>query len=363
MADSNLHVAVDGRELLGKPTGVGRYLSEVLRVWAADPENVRVTLIVPDSPDPAARTIGGSLEWHVAASSSRGTRWEQTRLPRAIAAIRPDVVLAPGYTAPLLTRTPMAVVIYDVSFFARPEWFSTREGLRRRILTTAGARRARAVVTISEFSRSEIVRYLGVSRDRITIAPPGSPPLTPDDGRARPPVVFYAGSLFNRRHPEDMLAAFRLVRDQLPEARLVLAGENRTHPRVDLAALSTSLGLADAVEWHDYVDDATLTALYAQAGVFLFLSDYEGFGITPLEALAHHVPPVVLDLPISREVYGDGAVRVPLDRRAIADAILLLLRDPSARTRVLTAGKDRLAHYQWPRTAATILDVLRSIAA
>ena len=363
MGDRALHVAVDGRELLGKPTGVGRYLSEILRVWAAMSDGPRVTVVVPESPAPAVTAIGDSLEWHVTASRSRGTRWEQTRLPRAISAIGPDVFLAPGNTAPLLTRYPMAAIIYDVSFFARPEWFSARDGLRRRVLTKAAARRSKAVVTISEFSRSEIARYLGVDGGRVTIAPPGAPPLRPEDGRARPPLVLYAGSLFNRRHPEDMLAAFRLVRDELPSARLVLVGDNRTRPHIDPLAIAAALGVSDAVEWRAYVDDATLDRLYDEAGAFLFLSDYEGFGITPLEALAHHVPPVVLDLPISREVYGDGAVRVAAEPRAIANAILRLLTDPAERGRVLAAGRDRLAHYQWSTTAATVLDVLRRIAA
>jgi glycosyltransferase involved in cell wall biosynthesis len=283
VGDRALHVAVDGRELLGKPTGVGRYLSEILRVWAAMSDGPRVTVVVPESPAPAVTAIGDSLEWHVTASRSRGTRWEQTRLPRAISAIGPDVFLAPGNTAPLLTRYPMAAIIYDVSFFARPEWFSARDGLRRRVLTKAAARRSKAVVTISEFSRSEIARYLGVDGGRVTIAPPGAPPLRPEDGRARPPLVLYAGSLFNRRHPEDMLAAFRLVRDELPSARLVLVGDNRTRPHIDPLAIAAALGVSDAVEWRAYVDDATLDRLYDEAGAFLFLSDYEGFGITPLE--------------------------------------------------------------------------------
>jgi len=71
----------------------------------------------------------------------------------------------------------------------------------------------------------------------------------------------------------------------------------------------------------------------------------------------------VLDLPISREVYGDGALRVAAEPRAIANAILRLLTDPAERGRVLAAGRDRLAHYQWSTTAATVLDVLRRIAA
>src|SRR5258708_3314092 len=104
-----------------------------------------------------------------------GTWWQQVTLPAAARADRVDVLFAPQYSAPVFLNIPTVVVIYDVSFAAHPEWFRTREGIRLRTLSRLAARRARAVVTISRFSRREIVEHLGVPESRIHVIPPGIP--------------------------------------------------------------------------------------------------------------------------------------------------------------------------------------------
>jgi alpha-1,3-rhamnosyl/mannosyltransferase len=116
------------------------------------------------------------------------------------------------------------------------------------------------------------------------------------------------------------------------------------------------------VNWREYVNDADLDRLYASARVFAFLSDYEGFAMTPMEALAHGVPSVLIDTPVAREVYGDGAVLVPLDTRAIATALDGLLHDAARRDGTLAAGRGRLGLLSWARTASTVLKALEAAA-
>ena len=94
-------------------------------------------------------------------------------MPGALRRERPDVFFAPGYTAPLTVAAPLVLTIHDVSFFAHPEWFSFREGLRRRLLTAWSARRARRVITDTEFSRAEIRRHIGIADDRTRVIPLG----------------------------------------------------------------------------------------------------------------------------------------------------------------------------------------------
>jgi glycosyltransferase involved in cell wall biosynthesis len=361
MADRALRIAIDGRELGRRPTGVGRYLLEVLRRWAAHPAH-RFIVIVPEEPTPALRALGPSISWRVEPAAVAGTAWEQWRLPRALRRERPDVLFAPAYTAPLWSPVPCVLAVYDVSYCAHPEWFGRREGLRRRWLTRAAARRASAVVTISEFSRSEIHRYLDVAPERVVLAPPGAPaaPVLPDE--RRPPVVLYVGSLFGRRHVPEMIEAFARVRAVVPGARFVLVGDNRTAPPLDPRALAAAAGVAGSVEWREYVGDAELSALYRTAGVFLFLSDYEGFAMTPLEALAHGVPPVLQDTAVSREVYGEAAALVPPQPDAVASALLRMLSDDAARASVLAAGRARLATYSWDATARRVLQAIEEAA-
>jgi glycosyltransferase involved in cell wall biosynthesis len=363
MDSAPLHIGIDGRELLGQPTGVGRYLREVLRVWSAPDFPHRLTVFVPAPPPAELTALGPRVTGQVESGRGSGTVWEQLHLARAIRRAHVDVFFAAGYTAPLRLSCPSVVAVYDVSFWAHPEWFPPREGFRRRWVTRFAARRAARVITISAFSASELARFLGVPSSRIDLAPPGAPArLDRAGGPPREPLVLYVGSIFARRHIPDLLQAFAVVVRRVPEARLVLVGDNRTRPALDLAARIDALGLASRVEWRRYAPDADLEALYARARVFAFLSDYEGFAMTPLEALAHGVPSVLLETPVAREVYGEAAALVPLDHAAIADALLDLLTNDARRAAHLAAGDARLAAYAWTDTAAVIRRALEEAA-
>jgi glycosyltransferase involved in cell wall biosynthesis len=364
VADRRLHIAIDGRELVGRPTGVGRYLGQIMRQWAQGPDRHRYTVVLPAEPPADLRSLGPRFAWHVEPAAVAGTWWEQLRLPRVLARERPDVLFAPGYTAPLRARCPVVLAVYDVSFFAHPEWFGRREGARRRWLTRAAARRASAVVTISEFSRDEIERYVGVGRERIVLAPPGANAVDRPDGARRSPLVLYVGSLFGRRHVPDTIRAFASAAAQVPDARLVLVGDNRTAPRIDPLAIAAEAGAAGRVEWRAYVNDNDLDDLYQSARVFVFLSDYEGFGMTPLEALAHGVPAILLDTPVNREVYADGAIRVPPAsiQAGAAAALIRLLTDDAAHASALSAGRARLSAFSWARSADAITRALEAAA-
>jgi glycosyltransferase involved in cell wall biosynthesis len=354
-----LHIGVDGRELMGHATGVGRYIVEVLRAWAADPAFPhRVTVVVPGEPKPALRALGDRVTWHIEPNEHAGTWWEQTRLPGALSRSGVDVLFAAGYTAPIRRACPFVVAMYDVSFFAHPEWFRVREGARRRWLSRLAAKRASSVITISEFSAGEIVRWIGIPRDRVRIAAPGSPPPGNLPAKTRAALVLFVGSLFNRRHIPDLLQAFALTLSRVPDARLVLVGDNRTNPPIDPLAIADDLGIASRVDWRRYVSDAELEALYRDARVFAFLSDYEGFAMTPMEAIALGTPPVLLDTPIAREVYGDAAVLVTADPGEIAGALVRLLTDDQAHAQLTAAGRRRLAAYSWTRTAGVVRQAL-----
>jgi glycosyltransferase involved in cell wall biosynthesis len=351
-----LHIGVDGRELVGRPTGVGRYLIGILRAWSADPAFPhRVTLFLPAPPPDAVKALGPRFGVQVELAARAGTLWEQTRLPAAAARANVDVFFAAGYTGPLRLKCPFVVAVYDVSFFAHREWFPWRQGVRRRWLTRAAAKRASAVVTISEFSANEVVRWLGIARQRIRVAPPGSPERMPAPAAAdRGQVVLFVGSLLNRRRLPELIQGFALAAARLPNARLVLVGDNRAHPPIDPRALAAAWRVGHRVEWREYATDAELQALYSSARVFAFLSDYEGFAMTPLEAMAHGTPAVLLDTPVAREIYGDAARLVPPDPARIGDALAVLLSDDAAHAKLVSAGGACLARYSWSRSAAIV---------
>ena len=147
------------------------------------------------------------------------------------------------------------------------------------------------------------------------------------------------------------------------EIRLEIVGDNRTFPRQDLEAIARGAGVADRTAIRSYVSDDTLAALYARAGAFVFLSDYEGFGLTPLEALSCGVPIVVGDTPVAREVYGDAARYVGTsDVAAAAAALEAMLFDEGARQALLSRAPGILGRYSWARAGRETLDVLLEAA-
>jgi glycosyltransferase involved in cell wall biosynthesis len=359
-----LRIGIDARELLGATTGVGRYLGELLQRWTARPDSHRRTFVLY-TPKRLPLTLSpGTFELRLI-GRGRGTLWEQTYLRRAVRQEPLDVFFAPAYTAPLGLRVPLAVTIHDISFVAHPEWFRTREGFRRRWLTRRAAAAASIVFTDSEFSRREIEARLSTDPARIDVIPPGvSPPArkraTPI---AREPLVLFVGSLFNRRRLPDLIAAFARATSDLPHARLAIVGDNRTWPKQNLAADAAAHGVAKRTLFKRYVSDTELADLYARASVFAFLSEYEGFGLTPLEALSYGVPPVVGDTPVAREIYGNAAEFVPIgDVTQTASAIRRFLIDPPCATPLLLRAPSILERYSWDRAADRTLEHLERIA-
>jgi glycosyltransferase involved in cell wall biosynthesis len=262
----------------------------------------------------------------------------------------------------------MVLTIHDVSFAAHPEWFSWREGTRRRLLTTLAARRAARVLTVSDFSKGEIARHLGVANDKVDVIYSGVTPLADHEGSPRSdhdrrePLVIYVGSVFNRRHVPELIEGFARLASGHQDTRMEIVGDNRTHPRLDLEAIIARSQAAAQVRLRSYVPDAELASLYARASALVFLSDYEGFGFTPLEALAAGIPVIVLDTPVAREIYGPAAVYLKTpDPALIETALARVLFDETERDRLLSAAAAVLPRYSWTECARRTLQALITV--
>ena len=342
-----MRIAIDARELHGKPTGVGRFLGELLDAWKTMPEaqGHEFILLAPER-----------------ATSGGGTLWEQTALPRLARDAEADVLFAPGYSGPVLPPVPMVLAIHDVSFAAHPEWFAWREGARRRTAVQLAARAATRVITISQFSKREIVAHLGIETEKIVVVYPGVADLSSAARTLRdraPATILFVGSIFNRRHVPELINGFARLARIHPELHLEIVGDNRTSPHVDLEAVIPSTALSDRIHVRSYVPDDELRTLYGNSAAFVFLSEYEGFGLTPLEALASGLPVLLLDTPVAREICGDAALYVARpDPILIEAALSTLLFDAAERERILDEGRRVLARYSWTDCARGVLNVL-----
>lgn len=342
-----MKIAIDARELHDKPTGVGRLIRKLLDEWSGM-STAHAHEFICLAPTPH--------------TSTRGTLWEQLVLPRLVRAACADVLFAPAYSGPLLSPVPMVVAIHDVSFAAHPEWFAWREGARRRTTARLAARAAARIITISEFSKREIMAHLGVDASKISVAYPGVTAFTNTrraEGSTPGGTVLCVGSILNRRHVPELIDGFARVANGRPEMRLDIVGDNRTTPRVDLHELIRRTGMADRIHLRSYVSDDELRQLYTEASAFVFLSEYEGFGLTPLEALAAGLPVLLLDTPVAREVYGDAATYVARpDPALVATGLHAALFDVGERERARHAAMRVLSRYSWATFAEQVLKVL-----
>jgi glycosyltransferase involved in cell wall biosynthesis len=287
--------------------------------------------------------------------------WEQLVLPGLIRQSRANVLFAPAYTAPLTSPVPVVLTVHDVSFVAHPEWFSWREGVRRRVMTKASARRAARVLTQSDFTKREAVRYLGLDQSRVDVIYLGTTTLRTQ--ATREPLVLYVGSLFNRRHIPELIEGFSQLAATHPTARLEIVGDNRTLPAIDVDALIARSCARDRIRARHYVSDAELSALYARASVFAFLSEYEGLG-------SHHSRRWRAESRWScsrRRSHGKSTARRLSTSRSpepsmIATALERVLVDQTVRHRLVEAGRAQVERYSWDECARRTLQVLLACA-
>jgi glycosyltransferase involved in cell wall biosynthesis len=294
-----------------------------------------------------------------------GHLWEQAVLP--LAARRARLILSPANLAPLAAGARNVIVIHDVAALRRPEAYGSLYVAYQRRLLPALARRARRVVTVSQFARGEILELLGPPPERVEVVPNGvdarfSPDADPGPARARHgltrPYVLTVGTRSARKNLGALGESGRRLGQRGIE--LVAAGSGRGYLRggePKLAGRDPSGADGGATRPLGYVDDDLLPGLYAGALALAVPSLHEGFGLPCLEAMACGVPVVAARRGALPETCGDAAVLVEPDPEALAEGLLRVVEDSALRERLVTSGRERAAAFTWERTAE-LTDVL-----
>jgi glycosyltransferase involved in cell wall biosynthesis len=356
-----LHVSLVAL-IAGGRSGVPRYaaaLSRALDEVAGEFEGLALTLLTT----PAGADAIGARALRVRrvslASGAPSAGAGRVVLEQILAATaRADLLHFFDVNGPLLAPwRGFTMTIHDASVVRR---LRPRRHDYKRLVWPWAMRRARAVVAVSQFAHDEAIRLLSGDPGRIVVARSG-PGFLADargDGAAEAtdgtPYLLYVGNITAAKNLRFLVRAF----DQANlAARLVLAG-----PRVDgFEELRDEIDRTVARErivLTEHVSDAELDRLYRGAVALVLPSRYEGFGFTPLEAMARGCPVVASDIPAIREISGDGALLVPLDDVAAwARAMQLVSADTSFRDELRRRGADVVSRYSWAETARAVCRV------
>jgi glycosyltransferase involved in cell wall biosynthesis len=399
-----VRIAVDGRALRpGAPhqRGVARYLRCLLEepALAGPDDEYAVVVAGAGDPEPVAapgvsfvrRRVPGRLLFGAAALAGR------PRLDRLAGGCDVAWIPAPAPVA-LSPEVPLVLTLHDLSFEHGPD-FGRYERLWHRLAKPAQlARRAARVICPSGAVREAALERWGLAPERVSVvrsgagaparapggagggssaAPPaGSSAAPPAGSSAAPPAgacaappaapsaalppgvaapyVLAVGALEPRKLPGVLVEAHRLARSRGLRAGLVFAGDGPLRGELERSH-ATVLG---------HVPDSVLEGLYTAALALACVSRDEGFGFTPVEAIARGTPVVVADLPVFEETLGAGALRVPpADAAALADALLRLESEPGLPERLVAAGRESVAALSWERAARETRAILAEAAA
>lgn len=343
-------LAINGRFLAQRTTGVQRFATEVVRALAAQADRRKLRLLLPsDATNP--------FDLPATTGRQRGQSFEQFELPRLLRS--DETLVGLGNTGPLALGARQAVVIHDAGAFDTPESYSTAFRLWYRGLQRGLAWRGAQLLTVSAFSRGRIAAALHVDPARVAVLPEGGEHILrePADagvlarhGLKRLGFVLAVGTGAVHKN----LGALGAVAALCAERDLVLGIAGATD-----AAVFQAAGLPAGIRPLGRVSDAELRALYEAALCLVFPSRYEGFGLPPLEAMMCGCPVVAAQAGAVPEVCGHAALWFdPAQPAGAAAAIARLVDEPGLREALVTAGHDRAARYTWDAAATALLGAL-----
>lgn len=302
---------------------------------------------------------------------------EQIRFPRRVLC-EDSVLLCPHYNMLLSTFPRLVVIVHDLAHLVLPRYFS---GIAKRMYVhfflRVVLRRAFRIVTPSEFTRTEILRRLQIHPNKVITIPngPGRSFPQPVDLSAdrltryhvRFPYLLAVGNVKPHKNFEFLLRAFTLIKPFAdPELELVIAGKTFTKDSsfASVQDRSRERWSEEGVVLTGHVSDEDMPALYHNAALYVAPSLYEGFGLTPLEAVRFGTLPLVADAAALAELVDDPDLRFdPREPEDLARKMLIFLNEPELAKRKLSEQEKTMAGYSWDAAANGYLGLLEEAGA
>ena len=372
-----MHIAIDAHSVGAQLAGNESYAANLIEALAEIDQTNLYTLYVtkPGAIDRFAN------RWANFTVRQTLPHTPLVRIPLTLSAElrrHPVDVLHVQFTAPPFAPCPVVTTIHDLSFEHLPETFKRRSRTQLRITVRRTARQAALILTLSEFSRRDIIETYAIDPERVLVTPAAAPthfkPVVDETQLKgmrerygiRPNYFLSLGSIQPRKNLTRLIEAHSSLRaarpgDELPQ--LVIAGKRGWLDREVFRAAQQD-GLNESVKFIGYVPEEDLPALYSGAMCFVYPSYFEGFGLPVLEAMQCGAPVIAGNQTSLPEVAGNAALFFdPFDTRALREGIARVVDQPNYRAELRVKGIERAAEFSWIKTARLTLKAYERAAA
>ncbi len=374
-----MNIAIDARSLEGAKTGVGRYLSNLLEYWK-DNNKHRFTLYFKDNLPNDSLLKSDNFTKKLLNNPfgfSSNFFFQHFLLPYHLKKDKVDFFFSPFYLKPFYCPVRSSVVLHDISYEAYPEWFNYKNRFILKTLSKLSAKSADAIFTVSNYSKNEIIKYYNINPDKITITH-----LAPDEGFTKiddlekieavkkkyhidNKFIFCVGSIFNRRHIPEIIAAFEKIAGEYGDYQLLIIGRNHTHPFIDIKSKIKTANenlSREAIGYFDFVSEDELLALYSSCEINIYLSDYEGFGLPVIEAQFFGKPVITSYNSSLIEVGGDTVEFVKNNTvEEIYKSLIKIISDEGYKEDLIRRGEENIKRFNWEKCAGETMEKVASI--
>lgn len=274
--------------------------------------------------------------------------------------LRADLVHSPANLGPACSSVPVVLTVHDLLPFRHPEYVPGGYSRILRAMIRLAARTSRRVLTVSDASRGDIIRFLGIPKSCVDVVPLGARERAVAPQTRLPRQLLAVGNRMPHKNFPLLLEALAII-PVVDRPTLVITGSHGEDP---LAPMVARHSLSDWVSLRGWLSSDELDDLYSESTLVVFPTLFEGFGLPVLEAMAHGCPVLCSELPVLREVAADAAAYVdPVDARALAEAIIRLLGAPEERKRMSVRGRERARDFSWPMAAHATVDTFQRVLA
>lgn len=367
-----MRIGFDGTPLLGPRSGVGYYTSRLIgSLTEAQPD--WEYMLYSNRPLNGLEAPLDRLPQVGSPFTPSRWLWMQTILPWTIRQSCPHICHFPNSLAPLWQPRPFVLTIHDASLYLYRGYHPWSRHLAIRMLLPLAAKRASAIVTVSEHARQDLIKIMGLPPEKLHVVHEAAPDyFRPETNREKLEIIrkkyklpdrflLYVGTIEPRKNLKRLLRALRRVHDSGDLIPLVMVGP-RGWMMNDFEALVKDLTLQNKVSYLGYVPTDDLPVLYSLATIFVFPSLYEGFGLPPLEAMACGTPVLSSNRSSMVEICGDAAMLIdPESENEIAEGIRFLLANETERLAFREQGIVRSRQFSWNIAAGQTIEVYKKV--